>query len=71
MNNKETKNKIIYINNVVSENQSVERVCVERDMEIQNMNVHIVSVFSVQTTLQEAMIRILTHRKEETTEGCA
>ena len=71
MNNKESKNKIIDINNAVHENQSPERVCIERDMEILNMNVHIVSVFSVKTTLQDAMIKILTRRKEEMTEDCA
>ena len=67
----ENRFKSIGIDNKAYDNKLQENIRVERDMEIQNMNVHIVSVFSVQTTLQEAMIRILTHRKEETTEGCA
>ena len=63
--NKESKNKIINIKNTVSENQSPGNIRIERDMKITNMNVHIVSVFSVQTTLQDTMIKILTHRKKK------
>ena len=71
MNNKETKNKIIDIDSMAYDNKFSKNIRVERDIEIMNMNVHIVSVFSVQTTLQDAMIRILTRRKEEMTEDCA
>ena len=69
----ENRFKSINIDNTAYDydNNFSKNIRIERDMMIMNMNVHIVSVFSVQTTLQDAMIKILTRRKEEMTEDCA